>query len=389
MENKLKVEYVDIDTIKPYKNNAKLHPKEQIEQIKKSIENFGMNDPIGIWNNEIVEGHGRILACKELGYKQIPVIKLDHLTDEERKSYIIAHNKLTMNSDFDIDILRTELENLKELDFDLELTGFNVDELDDILGNNEEEQEIIEDEVPEVPEEPKAKLGDIYQLGNHRLMCGDSTSEEDVAKLMNGVKADMVFTDPPYGVDYKGINNDDRSGLEELLDKAFNNMKNNCNEGSSIYCFHSDRCADIFNNIFRKYCHFSSMIIWKKPSLVLSQTDYQSIHEPCLYGWFDNGNHNFYGDRKQISVWEYDRENTEGHTTPKPVKLICNALNNSSEENNYILDLFGGSGSTLIACEQLNRKCYMMELDPKYVDVIIQRWENFTGEKAVLLNEGE
>jgi DNA modification methylase len=386
MENKLKVEYVPIDSVKKYCNNAKLHPKEQIEQIKKSIENFGMNDPIGIWNNEIVEGHGRILACKELGYKQIPVIKLDHLTDEERKSYIIAHNKLTMNSDFDIDILRTELENLKELDFDLELTGFNVDELDDIF-QVEEEQEIVEDDFDiEPPEEPKSKLGDIYQLGNHRLMCGDSTSEEDVEKLMNGNKADMVFTDPPYGVDYEGINNDSRNGLEKLLDTAFKNMFNNSKEGSSVYCFHSDRCADIFHNIFRKYCHFSSMIIWKKQSLVLSQTDYQSIHEPCLYGWFNNGNHNFYGDRKQISVWEYERETIEGHTTPKPVKLICNALNNSSKENNYILDLFGGSGSTLIACEQLNRNCYMMELDPKYIDVIIQRWEGFTGKKAIKLN---
>lgn len=291
-----------------------------------------------------------------------------------------------MNSDFDIDILRTELENLKELDFDLELTGFNVDELDDIF-QVEEEQEVIEDDFDiEPPEEPKAKLGDIYQLGSHRLMCGDSTSEEDVAKLMNGVKADMVFTDPPYGVDYKGINNDDRSGLEELLDRSFNNMKNNCNEGSSIYCFHSDRCADIFNNIFRKYCHFSSMIIWKKQSLVLSQTDYQSIHEPCMYGWFNNGNHNFYGDRKQISVWEYERETIDGHTTPKPVKLICNALNNSSKKENKVLDLFGGSGSTLIACEQLNRKCYMMELDEHYVSVIIERYINFTGNDVYRLN---
>ena len=379
-EMKLKVEYYPIDSIKPYENNAKIHTEEQIEQIKKSIEQFGMNDPIAIWSedNIIIEGHGRLMACKELGLTEVPIIRLDDLTDEQRRAYTLIHNQTTMNTGFDLDILNDELENIE---IDMSDFGFELE-----IDNIEDEKEIVEDEVPEVPEEPKAKLGDIYQLGNHRLMCGDSTSVDDVNKLMNGVKADMVFTDPPYGVDYKGINNDDRSGLEELLDKSFNNMKNNCNEGSSIYCFHSDRCADIFNNVFRKYCHFSSMIIWKKPSLVLSQTDYQSIHEPCLYGWFDNGNHNFYGDRKQISVWEYDRENTEGHTTPKPVKLICNALNNSSEENNYILDLFGGSGSTLIACEQLNRKCYMMELDPHYIDVIIQRWENFTGKKAVKIN---
>ena len=379
---KLKIEYVDIDTIKPYKNNAKKHPREQIDQIKKSIELFGMDDPIGIWKDEIVEGHGRLIACKELGYTEVPIIRLDHLTDEERKAYTLAHNKLTMNSDFDLDMLEEELNNLKELDIDMEDFGFDI-EFDDI----EEEKEIVEDDIPDVPDEPKAKLGDIYQLGNHRLMCGDSTKEEDVAKLMNGVKADMVFTDPPYGVNYEGINNDNRDDLGDLLDKAFNNMMINSNKGSSVYCFHSDRCADIFNDIFRRYCHFSSMIIWKKQSLVLSQTDYQSIHEPCMYGWFNNGNHNFYGDRKQISVWEYERETIKGHTTPKPVKLICNALNNSSKKENKVLDLFGGSGSTLIACEQLNRKCYMMELDPHYIDVIIQRWENFTGKKAVLLNE--
>ena len=214
-------------------------------------------------------------------------------------------------------------------------------------------------------------------------MCGDSTSITDVEKLMDGEKADMVFTDPPYGVDYEGINNDSRNGLEELLDGAFSNMMISTKEGGSVYCFHSDRCADIFHNIFRKYCHFSSMIIWKKQSLVLSQTDYQSIHEPCMYGWFNNGNHKFYGDRKQTSVWEYDRKSIEGHTTPKPVELICKALSNSSKVKDIVLDLFGGSGSTLIACEELNRQCYMMEYDPKYVDVIIERWEQFTGEKAV------
>lgn len=318
--------------------------------------------------------------------EEVPCIVLSGLTEAQKKAYIIADNKMALNAGWDEELLKIELENLKELDFDLELTGFNVDELDDILGKNEEEVEIVEDEVPEVPEEPKAKLGDIYQLGNHRLMCGDSTSEKDVAKLMNGVKADMVFTDPPYGVNYEGINNDNRDGLYDLLDKAFNNMMINSNEGSSVYCFHSDRCADIFNDVFRKYCHFSSMIIWKKQSLVLSQTDYQSIHEPCMYGWFNNGNHNFYGDRKQISVWEYERETIDGHTTPKPVKLICNALNNSSKKEDIVLDLFGGSGSTLIACEQLNRKCYMMELDEHYVSVIIERYINFTGNDVYRLN---
>ena len=189
----LKIEYVDIDSIKPYKNNAKQHPKEQIEQIKKSIEQFGMDDPIGIWKDEIVEGHGRLIACKELGYTEVPIIRLDHLTDEERKAYTLAHNKLTMNSDFDLDILQEELDNFDTID--MSDFGFDIDlEI-------EEETEIIEDEVPEVPEEPKAKLGDIYQLGNHRLMCGDSTKEEDVSKLMGGVKAELLLTDPPYGVD--------------------------------------------------------------------------------------------------------------------------------------------------------------------------------------------
>lgn len=196
----------------------------------------------------------------------------------------------------------------------------------------------------------------------------------------------MVFTDPPYGVNYEGINNDERSGLETLLDSAFANMMVCSKAGATIYCFHSDKCADIFHTAFRRYCHFSSMIIWKKQSLVLSQTDYQSIHEPCLYGWFNNGSHNFFGDRKQTSVWEYERKSIKGHTTPKPVDLIANALKNSSSAGDAVMDLFGGSGSTLIACEQMKRRCFMMELDPKYVDVIIDRWEHFTGEKAVLLN---
>ena len=409
MENKLKVEYVDIDSIKPYKNNAKLHPKEQIEQIKKSIENFGMNDPIGIWNNEIVEGHGRILACKELGYKQIPVIKLDHLTDEERKSYIIAHNKLTMNSDFDIDILRTELENLKELDFDLELTGFDVDELDDILGKNEEETEIVEDEVPEVPEEPKAKLGDIYQLGNHRLMCGDSTSEEDVAKLMNGNKADMVFTDPPYGMNldtdysklpenkefekekgikggktYKPVIGDNDDFKDELVTTIFNNF-DYCKE---IFVWGGDYYPELLKD-YKK----GNYIVWdKKSNEGMENNNFDrtlsSNFELC---WSKQKHKKDVVRVLWVSAFgtEQEFDHKRHHPTQKPTKLSRWFIDKYSKENDLIVDIYGGSGSTLIACEQLNRNCYMMELDPHYIDVIIKRWEEFTGKKAVLIKEGE
>jgi DNA modification methylase len=205
------------------------------------------------------------------------------------------------------------------------------------------------------------------------LLCGDSTDSDQVAKLMNGQKADMVFTDPPYGVDYKGINNDDRGGLEDLLNSAFENYLLNVNQGASIYCFHSDRCADIFHKVFREYCHFSSMVIWQKESIVLSQTDYQSKHESCLYGWFDNGTHKWYSDRKQESIWVAKSKREEGHTTPKPIEIVSKALSNSSLESHLIFDLFLGSGSTMVASHQLKRKCYGMELDPKYCQVIVDR----------------
>lgn len=371
-----------IADLTPYENNAKEHPKKQIEEIKNSIKQFGFCDPVGIWGekNIIVEGHGRVLALQEMGETEVECIRLDHLTDDERKAYTLAHNKTTLSSDFDFEKLEAELKQLSAANLDFSMADFGFD-----LSEFEEPQEVVEDEIPEVDEqaEPTAKLGDIWQLGEHRLMCGDSTKEEDVAKLMNGQKADMVFTDPPYGVDYEGINNDSRKGLETLLDKVFSLYKEFSKEGVSVYCFHSDKCADIFHKVFRTYCHFSSMIIWKKQSLVLSQGDYQSIHEPCLYGWFDNGTHKYYGDRKQTSVWEYERKAIEGHTTPKPIGFISKALENSSRQKDIVVDFFGGSGSTLIACEQLNRKCYMCELDPKYCDVIVKRWETLTGKQAI------
>lgn len=388
---KLKIEYVDIDTIKPYKNNAKKHPREQIDQIKKSIELFGMDDPIGIWKNEIVEGHGRLIACKELGYTEVPIIRLDHLTDEERKAYTLAHNKLTMNSDFDLDILNDELDDI--LNIDMSDFGFDLD-LED-----EEEKEIIEDEVPEVPEVPKAKLGDIYQLGNHRLMCGDSTKEEDVAKLMNGVKADMVFTDPPYNLETKGgckgeigkalkkqgndiefISNFNPNDFLMVLPNVFENNKLNA------YIFCNKELLPTYLNwaVENKYSY--NVLVWKKPNAIpIGDSHRPDIEYLLLFrknAIWNNGLKNVNYSR----CLEFSRE-TGLHPTMKPIKLITNEMEISSNENSNILDLFGGSGSTLIACEQLNRKCYMMELDPHYIDVIIERWENFTGEKAVLLND--
>lgn len=367
-----------IGEIVPYEKNPR-NNDDAVKYVAESIKEFGWKQPIVIdKDGVIIAGHTRYKAAVKLGIMEVPCVIADDLTEEQVKAYRLADNKVAEAAEWDFDLLGEELDEI--FDIDMEAFGFDLDIED-------EPQEVVEDDYePELPEEPKAKLGDIYQLGNHRLMCGDSTSITDVEKLMNGEKADMVFTDPPYGVDYEGINNDSRNGLEELLDGAFSNMMRSSKEGASVYCFHSDRCADIFHEVFRRYCHFSSMIIWKKQSLVLSQTDYQSIHEPCMYGWFNNGSHDFHGDRKQTSVWEYDRKSIEGHTTPKPVELIANALKNSSKLGEAVIDLFGGSGSTLIACEQVDRKCFMMELDPKYVDVIIDRWEQFTGEKAVLLN---
>lgn len=366
---KLKVEYYPIDSIKPYEKNAKIHTDEQVEQIKHSIEEFGMNDPIAIWSkdNIIIEGHGRLMACKELGMEEVPVIRLDDLTDEQRRAYTLVHNQTTMNTGFDVDILNTELESI-----DIDMSGFGFEiELDEI----EEEKEIIEDEIPEVPDEPKAKLGDIYQLGNHRLMCGDSTKIEDVEKLMNGVKADMVFTDPPYG-----MNAVSKSGV--LSEKYKTDIMNDDDNTVAINSF--NLCKNYFKDAKQVWwganyyteCLTSAecWIVWDKNNGGSDQTD-------CELAWT-----NFRSVVRQFTM--ASEKTNRVHPTQKPLNLIAQIFKKFDKNNEYnnIVDLFGGSGSTLIACEQLNRKCYMMELDPHYIDVIIQRWENFTGKKAVKLN---
>ena len=372
-----------LSDIKPYEKNPR--QKYDIQKVAQSIKEFGFQQPIVVDRaGVIIVGHGRYQASKSLGLETVPVVIAD-LSPEKAKAYRIADNKTNEYSDWDIGLLQQEFTDLLDINYDLELTGFDADELEKLIVG-EKEGLTDEDAVPETPEEPKAQLGDIYKLGEHRLMCGDSTDTELLEKLMDNQKADMIFTDPPYGVDYKGINNDDREGLEQLLEKSFYHYQLFSKSGASIYCFHSDRCADIFHKTFRNYFHFSSMIIWEKNSLTLSQTDYQSIHEPCLYGWNKTGTHSWFGDRKQTSVWKIHKENLKGHTTPKPVAFIDRALKNSSKSDDIIIDFFGGSGSTMVACEKTNRKCYMMELDPKYIDVIIKRWEQYTGQKAEKIN---
>ena len=387
---KQQIEYLETEKLIPYARNSRTHSDEQVQQIMGSIKEFGFTNPVLVdGDGVIIAGHGRTMAAQRLEMKEVPCLRLSHLTEAQKRAYVIADNKLALNAGWDDAMLALELRNLRDEDFDLSLTGFDDAELAALLADAVAEGLVDEDAVPEAPEVPVTVEGDVWLLGRHRLMCGDSTSIDAVERLMAGRKADMVFTDPPYGVDYEGINNDDRAGLDALLRGAFSNYLATSKSGAAIYVFHSDKCADIFHATFRDYFHFSSMVIWAKNSLTLSRTDYQSQHEPCLYGWMKGGSHSFYGDRKQVSVWRFDKERVEGHTTPKPVALIERALSNSSKGGDLVTDLFGGSGSTLIACEKTARDCRMMELDPKYCDVIINRWQDFTGQEATLEGTGQ
>ena len=389
--NDLKVEWVDIEEIKPYENNAKEHPAEQISQIKKSIQEFGFNDPLAIWKNKCVCGHGRLLAAKELGLTKLPIIRLDHLTDEQRRAYTLVHNQLTMNSGFDLDTLKVELDNIGEID--MSEFGFSLD------GIGEEPQEVQEDDFDEEPpEEPTSKLGDIYQLGEHRLMCGDSLNAEHVAKLMDGAKADMVFTDPPYGMrldtDYSSMVNrldfakeknvksgkkydavigDNQDFKPELIETVTNNF-NYCKE---MFLWGADYYAELL-----KEKNKGSWFVWDKRLDDNADKMYGSCFELC---WSKNKHKRDIARIKWAGIFgtEQEFDHKRHHPTQKPINLAMWFLERYSKTDNVIVDLYGGSGSTLIACEQLNRKCYMMEMSPKYVDVIIKRWEEYTGKKAI------
>ncbi len=407
-KNPLKLSsYKEISTnlIKTYSNNSRNHSEHQIDQIVKSITEFGFTNPLLIdENNQIIAGHGRLEAAKILNIESLPCIVFSHLTQTQKRAYIIADNKLALNAGWDISKLQTEFELLRDEDFNLELTGFSLEELIDIFPDDNPEVFCDEDDCPVIPEEPITKPGDIWVLGDHRLMCGDSTSIDAVDKLMNGVKADMVFTDPPYGVNFEQgkfigrdkqaknrnfqpILNDEKKGdeLKEFLKECFTNSS--ClSDCCSIYVWSPSLVEGfaILNSLLESGWHIQSQIIWNKSPFVIGRADYHWKHEVCWYG-YKGKNHQWHGGRTKATVWDVAKTNTSNlHPTMKPTALAEIACENSTKKGDSVLDLFGGSGSTLIACEKTQRKCFMMELDPKYCDVIIKRWENYSGKKAIL-----
>lgn len=370
------VQEVCRDLLKPYNRNAKIHGEEQVKKIADSISEFGFVNPVLIDRDyNIIAGHGRVLAAEKLGMDKVPCLFVEGLTEEQRRAYILADNRLAELADWNMDIVNEELFTLDLLDFDVSLTGFDLPE-------EETPVEAEEDDYDESTAEARCKLGDLWQLGNHRLICGDSTDVNVVDRLMGGQKADMVFTDPPYNVAFNGrsgkfdvIENDniDDEEFEQLITASCGIIK--ILDPASYYVW----CNWKFYGLLQKQLEFKSCIVWAKNVFGMGN-GYRHQHEFCLFnGKIDESIKN------ESDLWEISKDKNYVHPTQKPVALCARALNNHSTAKN-IVDLFGGSGSTLIACEQLNRKCFMCELDPHYCDVIIDRWDQFTGESAVLLN---
>lgn len=394
----MNIQKIKIDKLIPatYNPRKDLKPGDaEYIKIKNSIENFGYVSPL-IINKDmtVIGGHQRLKVLKELGFTELECIIVD-LDKTKEKALNIALNKI--QGDWDEEKLEALLQELKLDDFDTDLTGFDFDEVDEILkdvtGSKEDNFDI--DSAYEEIEEPTTKPGDIWILGNHRLMCGDSTQKNDIMRLINNQDADMILTDPPYNVDYVGktaealkIKNDNMSDNQfyEFLKKVFENMYSVTKEGASIYVFHADTEGLNFRKAFKDAGYkLAECLIWKKDCFVMGRQDYQWQHEPILYGWKEGTAHYFINDRTQSTILEFDRpKQSTLHPTMKPIDLIAKLIKNSSKENDIILDLFGGSGSTIIAAEQLNRKCYTMELDPKYCDVIVKRWETLTNKEAIL-----
>lgn len=390
------MQLVKIDTLVPYVNNARTHSKEQIMKLRSSIREFGFINPVIIDRDlNVIAGHGRIIAAKEEGLSEVPCVYVDYLTEAQKKAYIIVDNRMAMDVGWDEELLRIELESLEGLDFDLGLTGFDAKELDELFGRKE--SEVVDDDYDLSSALEKAafvKKGDVWFVGRHKLMCGDATSEEDVNTLMGDKKANLILTDPPYGVSFKSssgltIQNDNIKADEfyQFLYQSFKNMVSHAEKGASGYVFHADTEGLNFRKAFIDAgFHLAGCCIWVKDSLVLGRSDYQWQHEPCLYGFLQTGKHSWYSDRRQTTIWNFSKpKRNENHPTSKPLDLLAYPISNSTQENGVVIDTFGGSGSTLMACEQSNRICYMMELDEKYASVILRRYvENTNDEKMCM-----
>jgi len=395
----LHVEQWLIDRLLPYARNSRTHTPEQVAQIAASIAEFGFVNPILVAGDGIIiAGHARLLAARKLKMTEVPVIVLDHLSDTQRRALVLADNRLAMSAGWDEDMLRVELEALKEGAFDLDIVGFTDEEIEEILAGPDQSNGGLtdEDDASEPQEQAFTVAGDVWVLGEHRLLCGDATVLADVEKVLAGGLADMVFTDPPYNVAYEGktakkltIDNDALGGkFYEFLREASANMLA-MTKGAIYMCMSSSELHTLFRAFTDAGGHWSTFVIWAKHHFTLGRSDYQRMYEPILYGWRDGTQHFWCGDRNQGDVWFIKRPmaNLE-HPTMKPVELVEKAIRNSSKTRDTILDPFGGSGTTLIACQKAGRQARLIELEPKYCDVIVRRWEEFTGQEAKLEADG-
>lgn len=406
----INIEYLDAKAITPYARNSRTHSDEQIAQVAASIKEFGWTNPILIdENNVIIAGHGRLMAAQRLGFELVPTIKLENLTEAQKRAYVIADNKLALNAGWDADMLAVEIEELLDQGFDLDLTGFDSDEIDKILGDASkvESGNTDDDDVPETLEFAVSEIGDVFVMGRHRIVCGDSTDMSVIDKLMVADRADFIFTDPPWNVNYGAVEKGNAQGykprtiLNDHMDDS--SWRDFCTgiatslfaaskAGAPLYCVMSAQEWPVIDDALRTAgFHWSSTIIWAKDRLVLSRKDYHTQYEPIWYGWNAAGSRLVaVEDRKQSDVWNMDRPSkSDLHPTTKPVELIERAIENSAVAGGIVLDLFGGSGSTLIAAEKTGRKARLAELDPKYVDVIVRRWQDFTGQEAVHEESGK
>jgi site-specific DNA-methyltransferase (adenine-specific) len=385
----------------PYARNSRTHSAAQVDKIAASIKEFGFLNPVIVdGENGIIAGHGRILAAQKLGLETVPTIEAAHLTDAQRKAYIIADNRLALDAGWDDEMLRVELQDLDAVDFDLTLTGFDLDEIAALTADEPTEGLTDEDAVPEVPEQPVTVEGDVWLLGRHRLMCGDSTRIDHLEKLCEGQLVDMWLTDPPYNVAYEGgtsekltIENDEMSNddFRQFLTESYTAANSVMKDGAVFYIWHADSEGYNFRGAaFDAGWKVRQCLIWKKSSLVMGRQDYHWIHEPCLYGWKEGAAHLWAADRKQTTIMEFNKPTRNGeHPTMKPVELFEYQMLNNTKGSDLVLDSFAGSGTIAIACEKHGRCARMMELDPKYCDVIIKRWQDFTGQQVTHEESGK